>query len=215
MPVVLTGVLIRTNGSRSAPRRAGPARKRPRRSLSVPPAGYAASAWSSRCGTGTSASTVSGAAWSPPTAHDCAAGCPHGAWMTGLPVLLHQAGPADQLRGRAGADDHAIPLPTGRPLDPDRRGRLLLPPPTCSTTTRLRHCPTRRRKPATTWPRTSMSSESPAHPARSSDGSASRVTATGVVSCCSRQAAPSCSGAGGAGWVHPPGGCRGRFPARV
>jgi hypothetical protein len=70
-------------------------------------------------------------------------------------------------------------------------------------------------QPATTWPRTSMSSESPAHSAQSSDGSASRVTATDVVSFCPRQAAPSCSGAGGAGWVHPPGGCRGRFPARV
>src|SRR6185312_3914366 len=127
MPVVLMGVLIRTNGSRSAPRRAGLARRRPRRSLSVPTARCAASAWSSRCGTGISASTVSGAAWSPPTAHDCAAGCPPGAWMTGLPVLQHQAGPAAQLRGRAGADDHAIPLPAGKPLEPDRRGELLLP----------------------------------------------------------------------------------------
>ena len=36
------------------------------------------SAWSCRCGTGTSASTVSGAAWSPPTARSCAAGRPAG-----------------------------------------------------------------------------------------------------------------------------------------
>ena len=40
-----------------------------------------------------------------------------------------------------------------------------------------------------------------------------RLESAGIVY--SHQAAPSRSGVRGAGWVHPPGGCRGRFFARV
>jgi Osmosensitive K+ channel His kinase sensor domain len=60
------------SGSRSVLSRAERVRRRPLRSLSARAAWYAASAWSCRCGTGASASTVSGVAWSPPIARDYA-----------------------------------------------------------------------------------------------------------------------------------------------
>jgi hypothetical protein len=48
-------------------------RRRPQRSPSALNAWYEPRAWRSRCGTGISASTVSGAAWSQPNARHCAA----------------------------------------------------------------------------------------------------------------------------------------------
>jgi hypothetical protein len=73
-PAVLTAASILTSGSRPVRKQARPAARRPRRLPSASPALYAPSAWNYRCGLGISASTVSGAVWSPPTARHCAAG---------------------------------------------------------------------------------------------------------------------------------------------
>jgi hypothetical protein len=74
-PAALTAASIPTSGSRPVRKQARPATRRPRRLPSASPALYARSAWNYRCGLGISASTVSGAVWSPPTARHCAAGC--------------------------------------------------------------------------------------------------------------------------------------------
>jgi len=73
-PVALTAASIPTSGFRPVRKQTGPATRRPRRSPSASPALYAPSAWNCRCGLGISASMVSGAVWSPPTARHCAAG---------------------------------------------------------------------------------------------------------------------------------------------
>ena len=73
-PAALTAASIPTSGSRPVRKQARPATRRPRRLASASPALYAPSAWNCRCGLGISASTVSGAVWSPPTARHCAAG---------------------------------------------------------------------------------------------------------------------------------------------
>jgi hypothetical protein len=65
------------------------------RSPSAPVAPYGPSAWSCRCGTGTSASTVSGAAWSQPTARTCAAGGP--------PTIADAAGPQEPQLDKRGS----------------------------------------------------------------------------------------------------------------
>jgi hypothetical protein len=73
-PGALTPALMPTGGSRSASRQTGLAKRQPLRSPSARPAWCTPSAWPSRCGTGISASMVSGAAWSQPNERPCAAG---------------------------------------------------------------------------------------------------------------------------------------------
>src|SRR5712691_7060594 len=75
-PGALTAALTPTSGTRSVSSQPRPATRQRPRSPSAPVAPYGPSAWSCRCGTGTSASTVSGAAWSQRTARTCAAGGP-------------------------------------------------------------------------------------------------------------------------------------------
>jgi hypothetical protein len=69
----LIAPFILTNGSRLAPSRRSPAARQRARSRSARPARYERSAWSSRCGTGMLASTVSGAASWRRTVRSCAA----------------------------------------------------------------------------------------------------------------------------------------------
>jgi len=64
------------SGSRPAPTPKVPGMRPPRRSPSAMAAQYALSAWRCHFGTGTSASTASGAAWSQPNARHCGSKCP-------------------------------------------------------------------------------------------------------------------------------------------
>src|SRR6202035_232599 len=72
-PGARTAAWTPTSGTRSVSSQPEPATRQRPRSPSAPAARYEPSAWSCRCGTGTSASTASGAAWSHPTARTCAA----------------------------------------------------------------------------------------------------------------------------------------------
>lgn len=72
----LTLALIPISGSRSAPRQAMPAARRPRRWPSAIPARSGPNAWHCHWSTGTSASTASGEACSQPNAPSCAVGLP-------------------------------------------------------------------------------------------------------------------------------------------
>jgi hypothetical protein len=107
------GDLDPTIGSRSAPTQTVRARRRPLRSLSAPPAWYVANAWRCRCGTGTSASTESGAAWSRSNARHCAAGS------------------ADEARGRP--DRHPTPPRVLVPTTSASRSSILSVKPPCWT----------------------------------------------------------------------------------